>query len=665
MYIAVIKPLLVVLTFCSASAYFFFQTRKLYLLMAAAKSPGPSIQEIPKRLLNFLIEVIWQRSVRRDKFTVGLAHTFIFWGFLIITIGTVEMVIEGCFGINLGILSINLYGAYLWMADFAIVGVLLGVVFGFYRRLILRPPHLKNSLDAKLILVFTAMLMLTLLGFNVFRIISYPQSVLNEYFIFSSFFAQGLMELSSMQAFIGLEFFYWTHLLMVFGFLAYIPNSKHLHILTAAPNVFFQRLELAKPLPKTNFEDESVESYGLGNISELSWKNILDVYSCTECGRCEEACPATITGKSLSPMKIIRDLKEELLENASIILKKGEKALPAIVGIGREISPEVLWACTSCRACETNCPVKIEQLNPIFELRRNLVQMKSEFPSELQTVFKNLENNFAPWAFPHDTRADWCADLGVQQMADHPKASVLYYVGCAGSFDDRAKKVATAIVKLLQMAGVDFAILGKEEKCNGDPARRAGNEYLAQMLIQENVKTLRKYQPRTILAACPHCFNTLKNEYPAFGAQYNVVHHSAFLLDLVKQGKIPTKNQDTTVTYHDSCYMGRWNGVYEAPRDLLKAAGVKIEEVKRNRKSGLCCGAGGARIFMEETTGKRINVERTQELLATKTKTVALNCPFCTTMITDGIKTEEQQETVVVKDIAEILLEGASSQRDL
>jgi Fe-S oxidoreductase len=304
--------------------------------------------------------------------------------------------------------------------------------------------------------------------------------------------------------------------------------------------------------------------------------------------------------------------------------------------------------------------VFIEQTNLIFETRKNLVLVESKFPPELQTVFRNLENNFTPWAFGHDTRADWCKDLDVKQMADHPTAEVLYYVGCAASFDDRAKKVATAIVSLLKKAGVDFAILGKEEKCNGDPARRAGNEYLAQILIKENVETLNRYKPRKILTGCPHCFNTLKNEYPAFGAQYDVVHHTTFLSDLIKAGKLkPQKTANGQVTFHDSCYLGRWNDVYDDPRDILKAIPeLNVQEMPRARNKGLCCGAGGARMFMEETIGKRINVERTEEAIGTGAKVIAAACPFCSTMLTDGVKSKEQQDNVVVKDLAEILDEA-------
>ena len=640
-----LKPILVALALAGAFSYFAMKANLLVGLLRGVSRSGPAIDRIPERLWAFFVEVLWQRSVRRHKPIVGIAHTGIFWGFVLITIGTLEMMVEGLFhGASLGWISQEGYGWYLFVADLCILSVLAGVGFGFVRRFVNTPKYLTNGIDAKLILLFTAVLMLSLLGFNAFRVALSPENDLNRYFILSGAVAHflGLDTISPEGAFLGMEAFYWTHLLMVLGFLCYIPNSKHLHILAAAPNVFFKRLDIVKPLPKSDFEAENPE-FGMATAKDFSWKGVLDLYACTECGRCEEMCPAAMTGKPLSPKRIIHDLKVELLEQRQRILGKAEGELPP-----------------TCRACEAHCPVAIEQVTPIMEARRHLVQMEAKFPPELQTVFKNLENNFTPWAFPADSRADWCRDLGVKQMAEHPTAEVLYYVGCAGSFDDRAKKVATAIVKLLKMANVDFAILGKEEKCNGDPARRAGNEYLAQMLIQQNVETLNRYKPRKILAACPHCFNTLKNEYPAFGAQYDVVHHSQFLLELVNSGRIKTDaSGGETIAYHDSCYMGRWNGVYEAPRELLKAAGMKIDEVKRSKQQGLCCGAGGARMFMEETIGKRVNIERTEELLTKKTKTIAANCPFCTTMITDGIKSKDKQAEVVIKDIAEILFESA------
>ena len=626
--------------------------------------------------------MLGQSSVRR-KLGPGIAHTLIFWGFIVITIGTVEMMIEGLFhGVNLSVFGLGVWMGYQYIAEFFIVGVLLGVGFGFFRRLVLRPHYLHSGPEAYAILTLTASLMLALLFMNAFRVAGTPE--LASVFPVSQYLAAMMtggagIAMDPSVAFAGMEVFYWAHLLLVLGFLAYVPNSKHLHILAAAPNVFLKHLGTPKPMETTNLEDETATSFGLSKISDLNWKKTLDLYACTECGRCEEACPASITGKPLSPYKVVHDMKVELLRQKDLVLAGKPDEMPHIVREESGITEDVMWSCTSCRACEEACPVYIEQTNLIFETRKSLVLMEARFPPELQSVFRNMENNFTPWAFGHDTRADWCRDLDVKQMADHPNAEVLYYVGCAASFDDRAKKVATAIVNLLKKANVDFAILGKEEKCNGDPARRAGNEYLAQMLIKENVETLNRYKPRKILTGCPHCFNTLKNEYPAFGAQYDVVHHTTFLSDLIKEGKLkPQKGAGGEITFHDSCYLGRWNDVYDDPREILAAIpDLNVKEMPRNRNKGLCCGAGGTRMFMEETIGKRINVERSEEALATlgcgsgagaapaagagNQKVIAAACPFCSTMLTDGVKTKDAQDQVLVKDVAEILDEATST----
>jgi len=659
MYIT-IKPILVLLAVAGAFTYFVLRAKILVDLLKGVTKPGPNrTQFLPSRILAVVTDVLLQSSVRR-KIGPGIAHTLIFWGFIVITVGTVEMMVSGVVhGLTLDLLGAGVRHTYDVVADILSVGVLLGVAFGFFRRLVLRPKYLRTGPDALMILTITAGLMLSLILMNIFRIGAAPE-LLHNHFPFSAklYDLFRLHDMNPSVAFAGTETFYWMHLGLVLGFLCYIPNSKHLHILAAAPNVFFKHLGTPKPMEKTNLEDENATSFGLNKVSDLSWKNTLDLYACTECGRCEEVCPADLTGKPLSPARLVHDYKVELFKQKDLVLGKKFDEIPHPVREDSGITESVIWACTSCRACEEACPVYIEQTNLIFETRKSLVLMESRFPPEMQTVFRNLENNFTPWAFPHDSRADWCRDLGVKQMAEHPNAEVLYYVGCAGSFDDRAKKVATAIVSLLKKAGVDFAILGKEEKCNGDPARRAGNEYLAQMLIKENVETLNKYKPRRILTGCPHCFNTLKNEYPAFGAQYDVIHHTTFLADLIREGKLKPQKNDATgeVTFHDSCYLGRWNDVYSDPREILAAVpDLNVVEMKRSKNKGLCCGAGGARMFMEETIGKRINVERTEEALGTGAKVIAAACPFCSTMLTDGVKSKEKQDSVQVRDVAEIL----------
>jgi len=447
----------------------------------------------------------------------------------------------------------------------------------------------------------------------------------------------------------------------IIGFLIYIPGSKHLHLLAAAPNVFLKPLEREKAIVKTDIEDEDLETFGLGKTVELNWKNVLNLYACTECGRCEEQCPAANTDKPLSPKKLIHDFKLDLFANADAILAKDAEAVPPFLREDAPITGDVLWSCTTCRACEDICPVNIEHLDFIIESRKHQVLMEASFPPEVQETFTNLENQANPWGFAADTRANWAKGLDVPLMTDNPEADVLYFVGCSGSFDDRGKKIAQAMARVLQRAGVNFAILGPEEACNGDMARRAGNEYLAQMLIQQNVEVLNQYNPKTILTGCPHCFNTLKNEYPQFGASFPVVHYTQYLLALHQQGRLKPNNKNQgALTFHDSCYLGRWNGIYSAPRDLLRSmnSSGSLVEMQRTGEKGFCCGAGGGRMFMEETLGKRINIERAEEIMKTGVATLASACPFCATMLTDGLMDKESE--IVVKDIAEIVDEATA-----
>ena len=428
--------------------------------------------------------------------------------------------------------------------------------------------------------------------------------------------------------------------------------------------------------------EADVEQFGASDVEHLSWKNLLDGYSCTECGRCTAACPANITGKPLSPRKIIVNTRQRLMEKAPIVLDdrmdfmrsallhgEGDDAGARTVGEVMEhrlldtyITEEELWACTSCRACVTECPVSIDQLDIINSLRRNLVLTESRFPEELQPVFESLERNGSPWAFNPGDRADWAQGMNIATMAElHERGErpdVLFWVGCMGSFDDRAKKITVAFARIMQSCNISFAILGQEEHCHGDPARRMGNEYLYQTLAKDTIETLDRYEVTTIVTHCPHCFHQMGNEFPQLGGNYEVIHHSTYIERLLQEERVPLKTADgqkLTVAYHDSCYLGRYNDVYDAPRESMKRAlpVINLVEAPRNKDRGLCCGAGGGRMFMEERTGKRINMERTEELLATGADAIAVACPFCMTMMTDGVKAIGS--TVPVLDISEVV----------
>jgi len=501
---------------------------------------------------------------------------------------------------------------------------------------------------------------------------------------------------------------FWTHSALVLIFLNLLPYSKHFHIITAVPNVYMQNLSPAR-LPTTTDMDgklERGETLGIRRIDQFSWKAILDFYTCTECGRCSDYCPATNTGKRLSPKHFTLDLRDFLYKHERGLVGKAngraagngmqadaagvaetasahDAASPGAGGpqgqwamvdglrnpledlVPDVIAPEVLWACTTCRACEQECPVFISYVDKIVDMRRYLVQEKGEFATELQGAFRGLETNSNPWNFPSSDRAAWAEGLEIKTLAEHPEAAVLFWVGCMPSFDERAKKVAQATAKLMQQAGVDFAILGLEETCTGDPARRAGNEYLFQMMARQNVEVLNNYGAgkKKIVTTCPHCFNTLLNEYPDFGGKFDVVHHTTFLAELVRAGKLrPSKPVDKRVVFHDSCYLGRYNEVYDAPREALRSIpGLTVLEPKQTRDRGMCCGAGGAQMFKEEEHGsERVNIRRTEQLLATNPDAVSSACPFCQRMLTDGLAAKGR-ETVPQLDVAELLLESTAS----
>jgi Fe-S oxidoreductase len=479
---------------------------------------------------------------------------------------------------------------------------------------------------------------------------------------------------------------FWTHATLVMVFLNLLPRSKHFHVITAIPNAFTRNIDPPGRLPfmgSTEKIMETVEAYsenpetakvsvGIARIEEFTWKAILDFYTCTECGRCSDNCPAHKTGKILSPKQLTLDLRDHLYGREAEFLGAGKpvdgaepSAAKAIELVGATIHPDVLWGCTTCRACEEQCPVMISYVDKIVEMRRNLVMVKGEFPAELAGPFQAMEVNGNPWNLARIDRGGWADGLDVPTMADNPKAQVLYWVGCAASYDDRAKKIARAMARLMKQAGVDFAILAQEETCTGDAARRAGNEFLFASLAEQNAATLNGYKEqggiRQIVTACPHGFNTLKNEYPDFGAKFEVVHHTDFLLGLMVEKKlVPTKHVKGRVVFHDSCYLGRYNDVYEQPRDILRAIpGVELVEAEGwNRAKGMCCGAGGAQMWMEEQNKDRVNVKRTLQLLETKPSTIATGCPFCQTMITDGLKAESKEEAVRQLDVVELLAES-------
>jgi Fe-S oxidoreductase len=641
-----------------------------------------------RRVSNVLKIGIAQTKILREP-VAGIMHATIFWGFVVLTAGTTEIFIQGVFS-NFSyerVLWHPLYVLYAASQDAFAVFVLAAVAFAFYRRLVLHPPRLEGDriehIDAYVILSLIAGLMVTLLFANAFLFLLHPEAVGPEKFI-SRGLAAPFRNLSPFATRNAQLTFWWAHVLLVLIFLNYLPYSKHLHVVTSLINVYLSNTswKAERAVMRPMDLEAEVESFGAADVEQLTWKNLLDGYSCTECGRCTAACPANLTGKVLSPRKIVVNTRQRLMEKGPsvtgdrmaflgthLVHGEGEEAREALGTAVAEhrlldnyITEEELWQCTSCRACVQECPVSIDQLDVINQMRRNLVLSESRFPAEIQPAFEALERNGSPWAFDAADRARWADGLHVQTMAElaerGERPDVLFWVGCMGSFDDRAKKITVAFARILQACDIRFAILGREEHCHGDPARRMGNEYLYQMLAKDTIETLNRYAITTIVTSCPHCFHQIGNEFPQLGGNYEVIHHSTYIERLLEEERVPLRSDEgrrLTVAYHDSCYLGRYNDIYDAPRETLRRAlpVVTLVEPPRARDRGLCCGAGGGRMWMEERQGKRINIERTEEMLATGADAIAVACPFCMTMLSDGVKAKESN--VPVLDIAEVV----------
>jgi Fe-S oxidoreductase len=646
---ALIFSIILVIT----ASIFFFSIKRLYQGLRSGK-PENRFDRIPERLKNVLIVALGQSKLLREP-VAGLMHAFIFWGFCVLLIVVIESIIQGFYpSFSFNFLK-YFYSLITITQDIFAVLVLVGVLVAVVRRFILKVPRLHSekdgNLDAAFILSLISIVIISMFGQNIHYYHSDSYSMR-----FISDFLRDSLQIK--KSHITYEYFWWTHIITILVFLNYLPYSKHLHVLTSIPNVFFAKLKPEKnTLKPLNLEDESATVFGSLDVNHLTWKQIFDGYTCTECGRCTAACPANFTGKKLSPRKIIMDVRHRVHD---LMYANDDSSIKEKTLIHNYISDEEIWACTTCNACVTECPVMIEHIDTIVDLRRGLVLTEANFPNELNVVFRNLETNFTPWAFSYTERAAWAEGLEVKIASEDNSPELLFWVGCAGSFDERYKKVSRSIVKILKKAGIDFKILGNEEKCNGDAARRLGNEYLAQMLIQENIQTLEKYGVKKILTACPHCYHSLKNEYPQFGGNYEVIHHTELISQLIKDGVIkPEKEIELNLTYHDSCYLGRYNEIYDSPREVLSSInGVEIKEMKRSYDKGFCCGAGGGRMFMEEKEGKRINIERTEEALSLNVNTIATACPFCMTMLSDGVKAKDAIDTVQVKDIAEIVAQS-------
>jgi len=619
--------------------------------------PVDRTTDMPARARNEATIVLGQRKLLQ-RLVPGLMHAFIFWGFLVLfptifiaMISIVDREPSLPSGSPLGWLESQ--GWYALMVDVFVVLVLVGVGTAIFIRKVQRPPRFEGSHlgEADLILALIAGIVTTLLLWHAsliaLELSPWPAEWSPVSNAVSNLFADGAATEVLERVFV------WAHVLLILGFLAYLPHSKHLHIATAAINVFFGRTRARGRLEPLDFEaeDETELRFGAGTVAELTWKQMLDAMSCTECGRCQDVCPAYATGKALSPKLLIMGLRDHLFAEGPAALA-GADLSPLVPNA---VTDDVVWDCVTCGACVHECPVSIEHVDHIVDLRRHLVMVESRFPAEAETMLRDVERGSNPWGKPQAERAAWADGLGVRVLEPgDPPPEILYWVGCAGSFDERARAGVVSTARLLRAAGIDVAILGPRESCTGDPARRMGNEYVFQALAEQNVATLNEAGVTKIVASCPHCFNTLANEYPDFGGRYEVLHHTELLAELVREGHLSPVAGEREITYHDSCYLARHNDVLAAPRELVGRIGKPLEMVRSGRRT-FCCGAGGAHMWMEERASP-INEERVREAAETGADTLAVACPFCTLMLDDGVR--QTGKELRVADVATLLAES-------
>jgi Fe-S oxidoreductase len=645
-----------VLTILGVGAVVLSLSRRYQLLRSGR--PDNRFDRLGERFQHMLVYAFGQKKMFDDPLA-GFYHLLIFYGFLAVSLRTLTMVLEGLFaGWELPLLHTPVGNAYLFSKDVFEFLVLIGLAFAVWRRGIQKKDRVIQSWGAWLVIAFIAILMVTDLASEGARIAA--GDIEGSYLPISSIVA-GLfsnLETASLQTIYGWS--WWIHLITLFVFANELPYSKHFHVYTALFNSFFANLQAPGKLPGMDLEDiDEDTTFGISTVTDFTWKQMLDMYTCTECGRCREFCPTTLTHKPLQPVLFLKAVRDQLYSEQSAILgapgdgshQSENELVPAIV------DPEVIWACTTCRWCERACPLDITYVDKLVEMRRNLVLEKAEFPEEAQPAFRGYEVNGNPWQLPPEERGNWAQVLEVPLASEAGgDFEYLFFVGSPGSYDDHGKKVSEALVKILRKAGVKIAILGPEEASTGDAPRRLGNEYLFQVLAQQNIETMNGYGIKKIVTNCPHAFNTLAHEYPEFGGDYEVVHGTQLVAELVRAGRVKlTGNLDIDLAFHDPCYLGRTNGEYDAPRFLLNAIpGVRVREAELNRERSMCCGAGGGRMWLEEKIGERINQTRFSQLEASGTSEVAVACPYCFSMLSDA-QNELGRESVSTYDVIELV----------
>ncbi|NBW98289.1 (Fe-S)-binding protein [bacterium] len=666
--------------FVAGVAFFSYQIwGRLQVLLKARRDDGRDYTQKTwgLRIKNTLIYGLGQaKFLKKGDQPAGILHIFIFWGFITLGLQVVTMFLRGWFpDLVLPGLHVDQAGKfYAFTKDIFQVLVLISVVIFLVRWALIKPKRLygilpaeaklnsKSHAEAYFILSFIGTIMLSSFIYDAGRAILNWQNPQTQAELAWSPFTQlfvkwiGSEDLNRVALLTAIG--WWVHNTVIIVFMNLLPRSKHFHIITGMLNVFFGKIEPKGRLPK---KDYSVDGaiFGRSQINQFSWKQVLDMYSCTECGRCSAVCPAAATGKPLAPRQFLLNLRDTLYENQSQILA-GKSEFDSVVGEGKPVIDDVVWSCVACRACEEACPVNIEYVDKIVDIRQHLVQEASRFPSELNRAFQGLERNSNPWGISSAERFAWAEGLEVPVISENQKAEYLYYVGCGGCFDNNHKKSAQALTKILKEAKVDYAVLGSEETCNGETARRLGNEYLFQSMAETLTEKINNYGVKKIITNCPHCFNTMKNDYPEMGGKWEVHNASEFVNQLVKDGKIQLKPEsEKKVVYHDSCYNARFNDVVEQPRELLKSAtGKAAVEMDLNKKGAMCCGAGGGRMWMEEQKDQRVNIARTEQALDKKPEVIGTSCPFCRVMLSSGVNEKGLGEQVQVMDVMEIVAQN-------
>ncbi|MFZ2463755.1 MAG: (Fe-S)-binding protein [Caldibacillus thermoamylovorans] len=674
---------------------YLIKTRLTYIKLGKKEEFDRKFKE---RFQKIWVYVFGQKKLLKDKKS-GAIHVMFFYGFILVQFGAIDFIVKGLIpGAHLPFGP--LYPGFTFFQEIVTFIILVAVVWAFYRRYIEKLVRLKRGLKNGLVLIFIGSLMISVLvGNGMAQIWHGHEPTWTE--PIASLIATGFSWIGETPSIVVFYIAWWIHLLVLLTFLVYVPQSKHAHLIAGPANVFLNRLDNPGKLRPIDFEDETQESFGAGKITDFTQYQLVDLYACVECGRCTNMCPATGTGKMLSPMDLIVKMRDHLTNYGAAVTSKTpwvpgflfsnsvgnqlalqarglgaqESAATSIYDknlIGDIITEEEIWACTTCRNCEDQCPVMNEHVDKIIDLRRYLVLTEGKMKPDAQRAIQNIEKQGNPWGLNKKDRENWRDlrdDVEIPTVKELKKKGeefeYLFWVGSMGSYDNRSQKIALSFARLLNEAGVKFAILGNKERNSGDTARRLGNEFLFQELATKNIEEFEKNDVKKIITIDPHAYNIFKNEYPDFGLKAEVYHHTEILYDLVKKGKLkPIYEVNETITFHDSCYLGRYNEVYDPPREILKAIkGVKLVEMERNRETGMCCGAGGGLMWTEEDTGHRINVARTEQALKVNPDIISSGCPYCLTMLSDGTKAKEVEETVKTYDVAEILEKAVCGER--